>query len=232
MYICPKCGASVSENYEACLRCGTPVSSSDSLSSERFNTIIKLENYKKLLTETEDLKARIKPQNTFPASDARNYKSRSFIKYFWPCLITAPVLGVITYVGGVVLAVLSIDLNAPVETKNEAVSIVMAPFFMLLLGVLIAAAIIIIGIIISKRKQNAFNSNAELMNRQVSEKYKQGLENQRLLDMYQDDIQQMYKYTSLVPEKYRSADSVGKIIEILKEKKAETVEEACTMIEE
>ena len=95
---------------------------------------------------------------------------------------------------------------------------------------LVAVAVIVIGIIISKRKQAEFNKNAEFMNMQVSERYKMGLKNQKMIDIYQDNINKMRKYERFVPEKYRTSAKVNEIINIIKEDKADTVEEAIQFV--
>ena len=230
MFKCKNCGAPVGEDYEVCLRCGEPVTESDKQSAARSNILKKLGKYKQLLTENEELESLIKPQSSFPNSAEKNYKSRSFIKYFWPFMIAAPIIGYIIYVGGTLLAAMSIAMDATVETTSQAMGIFMIPIVLIVLAIIVAGVIIFVGIRISRRKQNEFNSNAERMNRESAEKYQQGLRNQELVNMYQDNINKMHPYITLVPEKYRSADSVGKIMELIQDEKAENVEEACALI--
>ena len=54
--------------------------------------------------------------------------------------------------------------------------------------------------------------------------------NEKLVNLYQENINTMRQYERFVPEKYRTSALVGSILDILKEDKAETVEEAITML--
>ena len=100
----------------------------------------------------------------------------------------------------------------------------------MIVALIVAAAIIFFGVKISKRKQEDFNSNADYMNRQSMDKYRQGVQNQKMIDIFQENIAEMHKYESLVPEKYRTSSLVGEIISILNDDRAQTVEEACSML--
>ena len=51
-----------------------------------------------------------------------------------------------------------------------------------------------------------------------------------MINLQQSNIQEMHQYESLVPNEYRTAIRVGKIIEIIKNGDADTVEDACDMI--
>ena len=68
------------------------------------------------------------------------------------------------------------------------------------------------------------------MNMQKTEKYREGLKNQKMIDMYQEDINEMYKYEQLVPKEYRTIPQITKIIELIENDQAATVEEACAMM--
>ena len=70
----------------------------------------------------------------------------------------------------------------------------------------------------------------EGMNREATERYNQGIKNQKMIDLYQENLNEIYKYEPLVPEEHRTADHLGQIIDILKENRAETVDEACAII--
>ena len=96
--------------------------------------------------------------------------------------------------------------------------------------IIVAAVIIFFGVKTSKRKQADFNSNADFMNRQASERYQKGLQNQKMINLYQSNIQEMHKYETMVPEKHRNSADVGSIIQILKEDRAQTVDEAIALL--
>lgn len=230
MFKCKYCGAAVGDDYEVCKKCGNPVTDSDKLEAARTSAVKKLEKYKVLLAETEELKTLIQPQSSFPMSDEKKYKSRSFIKYFWPYMVIGPIAGYVLYFGALVISVFSIEMCAPVESSSSALMIMMSPIISIIIGVLLAAIIIFIGIRNAHKKQKEFNSNADSMNREVSERYQQGIKNQKMIDIYQDNLMKMHPYQSLVPEKYQSADYVGKIIDLIKEEKANTIEEACSIL--
>ena len=97
-------------------------------------------------------------------------------------------------------------------------------------ALIVAAIIIFIGYKIAKKKQAEFNNTAEEMNREMAERYNKGLENQRMINLFQENQIEMKKYEQLVPKEYRSYDMVGSIVEILKEGRAQNVEDACVLI--
>jgi hypothetical protein len=100
----------------------------------------------------------------------------------------------------------------------------------MVLALVVAAAIIIFGIMISKRKQADHNNKADYMNREASERYQKGLENQRMINLKQSNIQEMHQYETLVPDEFRTPVRIGKIIGYIEEDKAKTVEAACDLI--
>ena len=99
-----------------------------------------------------------------------------------------------------------------------------------IVAIAVALAIIFMGLFISRRKRDAFNSNADMMNRIASERYQLGLKNERMIDIYQDNLANMRRYEDLVPAEYQTSQKVSLIIEALKEDKADTVEEAIALL--
>lgn len=201
----------------------------------RKNLVSKLERYKDLLAENEELETMIKPQSSFPVTEEINFKKRSFMKYFWPYLVAAPVIG---YIINFISSLMTVDtvntydqFNVSEEEARMAASRILSDAIVgYAVAIIVVAAIIIFGIVISKRKQAEFNSSADYMNREASERYQKGLENQRMINLQQSNIQEMHQYESLVPKEYRTAIRVGKIIEFIKNGDADTVEDACDMI--
>lgn len=201
----------------------------------RKSLVSKLERYKDLLAENEELETMIKPQSSFPVTEEMNFKKRSFMKYFWPFLVAAPVVGyIITFISSM-MTVSSVSAYDQFNVSEEEARMAASRAISDSIGgyavaLIVVAAIIIFGIVISKRKQAEFNSSADFMNREASERYQKGLENQRMINLQQSNIQEMHQYESLVPNEYRTAIRVGKIIEIIKNGDADTVEDACDMI--
>ena len=200
------------------------------------NTLLRdLKDYRELISETEELKAKIKPQSEFPKSNEEMYKKRSFIKYFWPFVVAAPVAGYLIYIISYGIMMSSVKAKAQMGLDAEAARAAVTSIMGDLMGgiavaIIVAAAIIIFGIIICRRKQGEFNSNAEYMNNMVNERYQKGLENQRMIDLYQEDISKMRKYETMVPKEYQNYSDVGKMIELLEEDRATTIEGCCDII--
>ena len=67
------------------------------------------------------------------------------------------------------------------------------------------------------------------MMRQADKRRQEAQDNQKILNVYQENVTEMHLYEHLVPEQYRTSAKVGTIIDLLKEDKAETVEEACSL---
>ena len=231
MVYCRKCAAPMTEGDLVCTRCGTPVVNAVR-QSEKDERIKDLEEYRTLLSENEELKRMIKPQSEFPMYDSSDYKKRSFIRYFWPFIVGAVAAYGIIYVVSVIITLSSLETIVYSARSAEQASsrIIGDTYGGLFVGLIVALLIIIIGIKISKSKQNAFNSNAEFMNMQITEKYRAGLKNQKMIDIYQDNINRMRKYERFVPEPYRTSLQVDAIIKILKEDKAQTIDEAIALL--
>ena len=95
---------------------------------------------------------------------------------------------------------------------------------------IVAVAIIIIGVKIAKSKQASFNKNADMMMREQSEKFQKGVKNQRMIDVKNEDLRELRKYEPLVPEEHQNPDSLAKIINLIQNDKASTIEEACAQL--
>lgn len=220
MAFCRKCGEFMADDDLVCVKCGTKVA------NVKDDLIEKLEKYKQLLGENEELKTMIRPQSEFPTSEPV-FKKRSFMKYFWPFLVGAVVGGYLIYM---LSSVIIVATTASAYSQATASSVLGDAFIGLILALIVAAAIAFIGVKISKSKQEAHNSNAEYMMRETSERYQKGLMNQKMLNIYQENINDMRQYERIVPEPYRSSAKVGSILNLLKEDKAQTVEEAISML--
>ena len=220
MAFCRKCGEFMADDDLVCVKCGTKVKpATDDL-------IDKLVRYKQLLSECEELKTMMKPQNSYVSDEPTVYKTRSFMRYFWPFLVGAVVGGYLIYMLSSVIIVSTISSD---YSQATASSVLGDAFIGLILALIVAVAIAFIGVKISKSKQAAFNSNAEYMMRQADERRQAAQDNQKILNVYQENVTEMHLYEHLVPEQYRTSAKVGTIIDLLKEDKAETVEEACSL---
>jgi hypothetical protein len=51
-----------------------------------------------------------------------------------------------------------------------------------------------------------------------------------MIDLYQEDISKMRKYETMVPKEYQNYSDVGKMIELLEEDRATTIEGCCDII--
>lgn len=220
MAFCRKCGEFMADDDLVCVKCGTKVANG------KDDLIDKLVKYKQLLGENEELETMIRPQSEFPTSEPV-FKKRSFMKYFWPFLIAAVVGGYLIYM---LSSVIIVATTTSAYSQATASSVLGDAFVGLILALIVAAAIAFIGVKISKSKQEAHNSNAEYMMRETSERYQKGLMNQKMLNIYQENINEMRQYERIVPEPYRSSAKVGSIINLLNEDKAQTVEEAIMLL--
>lgn len=223
MAFCRKCGAAMAEDDLVCAKCGARINNA------KDDLIDKLVKYKQLLSENEELDTMIRPQSEFPSSDESGYKKRSFIRYFWPFLVGAVVGGYLVYFLFTIVTVMSMS-SAVVNSQNAASRAMGDSLLGIILGLVIAAAIVFIGIKICKRKQAEFNSNADYMSREISERYQKGLLNEKMVRIYQENINNMRQFERIVPEPYRTSAKVGSIIDILNEDKAQSVEEAILLI--
>ena len=220
MAFCRKCGEFMADDDLVCVKCGTKVKTA------KDDLIDKLVRYKQLLSECEELKTMMKPQNSYVSDEPTVYKTRSFMRYFWPFLVGAVVGGYLIYMLSSVIIVSTISSD---YSQATASSVLGDAFIGLILALIVAVAIAFIGVKISKSKQEAFNSNAEYMMRQADERRQAAQDNQKILNVYQENVTEMHLYEHLVPEQYRTSAKVGTIIDLLKEDKAETVEEACSL---
>lgn len=220
MAFCRKCGEFMADDDLVCVKCGTKVKTA------KDDLIDKLVRYKQLLSECEELKTMMKPQNSYVSDEPTVYKTRSFMRYFWPFLVGAVVGGYLIYMLSSVIIVSTISSD---YSQATASSVLGDAFIGLILALIVAVAIAFIGVKISKSKQAAFNSNAEYMMRQADERRQAAQDNQKILNVYQENVSEMHLYEHLVPEQYRTSAKVGTIIDLLKEDKAETVEEACSL---
>lgn len=220
MAFCRKCGEFIADDDLVCVKCGTKVKTA------KDDLIDKLVRYKQLLSECEELKTMMKPQNSYVSDEPTVYKTRSFMRYFWPFLVGAVVGGYLIYMLSSVIIVSTISSD---YSQATASSVLGDAFIGLILALIVAVAIAFIGVKISKSKQAAFNSNAEYMMRQADERRQAAQDNQKILNVYQENVTEMHLYEHLVPEQYRTSAKVGTIIDLLKEDKAETVEEACSL---
>lgn len=216
-----------------CLKCGTEVESG-SAEKEKESTIRRLGEYQVLLSECEELEGMIKPQSSFPAVEPAPVKKRTLIKYFWPFIIGAAGGFYIVYALSTLIAFQAVYDKARSSirpnTDNLSMNFVSDVYIGLFLGIIVALAIIFIGLKIAKSKQAAYNDGISRMNVEIGERYKKGLLNQRMINIHTENTRKMLQYEPLVPEEYRTSALVGQIIGLLKDDKARTVEEACALI--
>ena len=234
---CPKCGFAQDG-------AGAPAgfgSAAGGAAARMFNTdkhvlIMNLTKFRDLLGENEELKTMIRPQSEFPSSDDQIYKKRSLMKFFWPFLVGGIGAGFVIYFISILISLSTVATVATQPSLTEqqtqtyashAAAGVYGGYFVALV---IALAIIFFGLWLSRKKRDAFNSNADMMNRMASERYQKGLKNERMIDIYQDNLANMKRYEDLVPAEYQTSQKLTLIIECLKEDKADTVEEAIAQI--
>lgn len=236
MEFCKKCGTVLAFAGMACPRCGNfKGTDADNAATGKISLIRTLEKFRDLLGETEELRGMIKPQSEFPMSNEQNYKKRSFMYFFWPFLVGGIGVGTVIYVISTLITVFSAFDSAQYAYSSSDVSSlssrmvgdVYGGYFA---GLIIAVIIIIVGTKIAKRKRDDFNRNSDLMNQIATERYQQGVRNQKMIDIYQENLNSMRKYENLVPEEFQTYDKVNQIIELLKADKANTIEEACAQL--
>ena len=236
MEFCKKCGTVLAFAGMVCPRCGNfKGSDADNAATGKISLIRTLEKFRDLLGETEELRGMIKPQSEFPMSNEQNYKKRSFMYFFWPFLVGGIGVGTVIYVISTLITVFSAFDSAQYAYSSSDVSSlssrmvgdVYGGYFA---GLIIAVIIIIVGTKIAKRKRDDFNRNSDLMNQIATERYQQGVRNQKMIDIYQENLNSMRKYENLVPEEFQTYDKVNQIIELLKADKANTIEEACAQL--
>ena len=228
---CPKCG--FSKDGDNAAPAGGPARP---FNSDKHILIMNLTKFRDLLSENEELQRMIKPQSEFPRTDEQVYKKRTLMKFFWPFLVGGIGAGVLVYIISMIIMVSTV-MNAGTQPSmtqaqidtytSHAVTDIYGGYFV---AIIVALAIIFLGLWLSRKKRDAFNSNADMMNRIASERYQQGLKNERMIDIYQDNLANMKRYETLVPEEYQTSEKVSLIIEALKEGPAETVEDAIAML--
>ena len=228
---CPKCG--FSKDGDNAAPAGGPARP---FNSDKHVLIMNLTKFRDLLSENEELQTMIKPQSEFPRQDEQVYKKRSLMKFFWPFLVGGIGAGFVIYFISAMI-MLSTVMSAgtqPSMTQSQVdtytshvVTDIYGGYFV---AIIVALAIIFLGLWLSRKKRDAFNSNADMMNRIASERYQQGLKNERMIEIYQDNLSSMRRYETLVPEEYQTSEKVSLIIEVLKEGHADTVEDAIAML--
>ncbi|MBO4681489.1 MAG: hypothetical protein J5623_06255 [Clostridiales bacterium] len=197
--------------------------------------IRKLERYRELLAETIELRSRIRPQSEFPVSMHSDFKKRSLMKYFWPYLVGGIGGGSVVYAITAFIAFYSMMNTAKYtlsrDQASSAATRMMGDVYVgYFAAVIIALAIIFIGLKIAKAKQAAFNKNCDYMNAEVAERYQQGQLNARMQSVLDDDLREMRMYESMVPEDFRTPERVTEILALIKQEKATTVDEACVLL--
>ena len=228
---CPKCG--FSKDGENAAPAGGPARP---FNSDKHILIMNLTKFRDFLSENEELQRMIKPQSEFPRQDEQVYKKRTLMKFFWPFLVGGIGAGILVYIISMIIMVSTV-MNAGTQPSmtqaqidtytSHAVTDIYGGYFV---AIIVALAIIFLGLWLSRKKRDAFNSNADMMNRIASERYQQGLKNERMIDIYQDNLANMRRFETLVPEEYQTSEKVSLIIEALKEGPAETVEDAIAML--
>lgn len=238
MAFCKKCGALIAFAGGNCPRCGqqssigaagrdTVMSAGNGFAKDV--TIGKLERYRQLIGECDELQTMIKPQSSFPSSLDTSFKKKSFMSYFWPFMVGGIIGGYAVYMVASFIVALS-SVNLVIDSQEAASRLLGDSFAGIIVALIVAGAIIFFGVKVAKRKQADFNSNAEFMNKEAEARYNKGQENQRMIALMQQNTTEMRKYESLVPEGYRTYDKLGAIIDLMKEDKAQTVEEAIALL--
>ena len=198
--------------------------------------IRKLEKYRNLLAENAELESLIKPQSAYPSSVESDFKKRTLMRYFWPFLVGSILVGTLIYLISLAISVSSVMSIDPSSYSREQAQLQTSHiagdvYGGYIVGAIVAVGIIVIGVKIARSKRDAFNSNVDFLNMQATERYNQGLKNQKMISMHDENIHLMRQYENLVPEEYRNAIQVGEIIQQLKDNNANTVEEACALID-
>ncbi|MCR5384625.1 MAG: hypothetical protein K6E72_08340 [Saccharofermentans sp.] len=242
MAFCKKCGALLPFANGVCSKCGTQAHtgyqgknklefSSGNSGFTKSVLVNQLESYLQLLIDNEELQSMIKPQSNFPSMPT-TYKKRSFMKFFWPFLVGGLVGGYGVYFLATFIIAYNAATSSQMYTNSQAASASMLgdTFAGFIIALIVAAVIIFFGVKVSKRKQEDFNRNADLMNQEAEARYNAGINNQKMLDLFQSNLNEMRKYEPLIPYEYRNPSHVGAIIDLIKEDKAQTIEEAIAML--
>lgn len=234
MDFCKTCGTVLPFAGMKCPKCGNGAENAGAAETPSFrpnpsySLVNDLTRYKELLSENEELETMIKPQSDFPTADQTNYKKRTLMFFFWPYLVGGIASGVVIYIISVVISIMSLRnsieyYSSAEQFANRYYGDVFGGY---VVAIVIALIIIFFGLFLSKRKRNDFNSNADYMNMAAQEKYQKGLKNQRMIDLYQDNLHNMRKYEDIVPADYRTSAKVGAILKIIESGKAENIEDA------
>ena len=180
MEYCRFCGALMNPLASACPKCGMkPQDFSSANESPKTVLISKLERYRELLGETEELKRLIRPQSEFPMYESSDYKKRSLMKYFWPFLAGGIGSYIVIAVVACIIAVNSVYVKGSYAlsssqyaiTQKEMADTIYSGIFV---GLIVCLGIILIGLKIARRKRDDFNKNADYMNMQKTEKFREG----------------------------------------------------------
>ena len=235
MIKCPNCGEPMWDNASSCGKCGALISTPTS-DAYRKNTLIRdLTKFRDLLLEVEELNTMIRPQSDFPLNNNIEFKKKSFMRYFWPFLVGAVGGGSILYMIVALITFYSTMKQANyivsrADANNLSASMVSDIYIGYIACFIAALGIILIGVKIAKSKQAAANKEVDMLMREQSEKYQKGLKNQKMIEIQTDDLREIRKLEPLVPEEYQDPDSLTKIIDLIKNDKATTVEEACALL--
>ena len=234
MLFCRKCGSPMGDEDHICLNCGTKVGK-DPGSESKQELIKELTEYQTLLADNEELETMIKPQEKFPTAVPTAFKKRAFIGFFWPYIVG----GTLSFFGIYIIAIAiaaftNLDSYNP-YTSSVSVNTVKANlvgdiYVGYFVAIIVAVAVFVIGIKVSRAKQRAFNSGVDRKNAEVTDRFNKGLLNQKMIELHTDNERKIRLYGEIVPEKYRTASQVASIITLIKEDKAATVAEACTML--
>ena len=235
MVYCRKCGAPMGDNALSCGKCGAAVDTTEAAETRKSLLIKDLEKYKVLLDEVTELNSMIRPVTEFPVSGKVDFKKKTLMRFFWPYLVGGVGAGSIVYIIAAFIVFYSaVSRSNYAMTKSQANSLSYSMVSDVYIGyftaLIVAVAIILIGLKIAKKKQAAFNKDADMMTREHAENYQKGLKNQKMIDIRDENIRELRRYESLVPEKYQTSEGLAQIIDLIKTDKAATVEEACAII--
>lgn len=239
MEFCKACGNIMPFGGMKCPRCGYSKDGAGDnatggpapfFNADKHRLVMDLQKFRDLLSETEELKEMIKPQSSFPTQEESVSKKKSFMAFFWPFMVAAIVGGYGIYMIATFIAMQSVYTATNYKTDIAYSHFMSDTFGGIVVALVVAAIIIFFGVKVGKRKQADYNNNVDMLNRIASEKYQQGLQNQRMINLYQENINSMRKYETLVPEEYQTSEKLTQIIDLLKDDKADTVEEAIALL--
>ncbi len=233
MLFCRKCGSLMEDGDHICLNCGTEVGKENSADLKK-ELVDRLTEYQTLLSDNEELETMIKPQKNFPSS-VTTFKKKTFWRYFWPYVLGAGLSFLVVYLIAIIITAYT-HLNSynpytsSVSAKTVETQMMGDVYVSYFVALIIAVAVIVIGIKVSKAKQRTFNQGADRMAAEVKERYNKGLLNQKMIELHTDNERKLRLFGDFVPEDYRTASQVASIIALIKDDKASTVEEACALL--